>query len=41
MKDSRPIFCNLLQIQMPVGALTTIMHRITGILLALGWTART
>jgi succinate dehydrogenase / fumarate reductase cytochrome b subunit len=29
----RPIFFNLLQIQMPVGALTSILHRITGLLL--------
>lgn len=34
--DRRPVFFNLLQIQMPVGALTSIAHRITGILLALG-----
>ncbi len=31
----RPVFLNLLQIQMPVGALTSITHRITGIFLAL------
>lgn len=30
----RPIFLNLLQIQTPVGALTSIGHRITGVLLA-------
>lgn len=30
----RPNFLNLMQIQMPVGALTSIGHRITGILLA-------
>lgn len=30
------MFFNLLQIQMPVGALTSITHRVTGILLALG-----
>ena len=33
---ARPVFFNLFQIQMPVGALTSITHRITGILLALG-----
>lgn len=32
----RPVFFNPLQIQMPVGALTSIAHRVTGILLALG-----
>lgn len=31
----RPVFFNPLQIQMPVGALTSIAHRISGILLAL------
>lgn len=31
----RPVFLNLLQIQMPVGALTSITHRITGVFLAL------
>jgi succinate dehydrogenase / fumarate reductase, cytochrome b subunit len=30
---SRPKFLNVLQIQMPVGALTSIGHRITGMLL--------
>lgn len=30
----RPVFFNLTQIQMPVGALTSITHRVTGILLA-------
>lgn len=29
------MFFNLLQIQMPVGALTSIIHRVTGIFLAL------
>ena len=33
---SRPMFFNLLQIQMPVGALTSIMHRVTGLVLAIG-----
>ncbi len=31
----RPVFLNLIQIQMPVGALTSITHRVTGIFLAL------
>ena len=35
-KTRRPVFFNLVQIQMPVGALTSITHRVTGILLALG-----
>lgn len=30
------MFLNLLQIQMPVGALTSITHRVTGFFLALG-----
>ncbi len=32
----RAVFFNLLQIQLPVGALTSIAHRISGVLLALG-----
>lgn len=32
----RPVFLNLLRIQMPVGALASIAHRIAGVLLALG-----
>lgn len=32
----RPVFFNLTQIQFPVGAVTSIAHRITGILLAAG-----
>lgn len=32
----RPIFLNLLQIQMPVGAITSILHRLTGVVLAAG-----
>jgi succinate dehydrogenase / fumarate reductase cytochrome b subunit len=32
----RPVFFNLMQIQMPVGALTSIGHRLTGIALAVG-----
>lgn len=35
-KWRRSVFFNLAQIQMPVGALTSITHRITGVLLALG-----
>jgi succinate dehydrogenase / fumarate reductase, cytochrome b subunit len=31
----RPVFFNLIQIQMPVGALTSITHRVTGVVLAL------
>ena len=34
-KHIKPTFFNLLQIQMPVGALTSITHRVTGICLAL------
>lgn len=30
----RPVFLNLMQIQMPVGALTSIGHRISGVALA-------
>lgn len=37
MKHSaRPVFLNLMQIELPVGALTSILHRITGIVLAAG-----
>src|SRR5207244_10887951 len=32
----RSVFFNLARIQLPVGALTSITHRITGVLLALG-----
>lgn len=32
----RPVFFNLIRIEMPVGALTSIGHRVTGIFLALG-----
>ncbi|MEO8104400.1 MAG: succinate dehydrogenase, cytochrome b556 subunit [Betaproteobacteria bacterium] len=31
-----PVFFNLTQLQMPVGAVTSIMHRVTGVLLATG-----
>jgi succinate dehydrogenase / fumarate reductase cytochrome b subunit len=34
MKSPRPIFLNPMRIRMPVGALTSIGHRVTGILLA-------
>jgi succinate dehydrogenase / fumarate reductase, cytochrome b subunit len=34
-KRGRPVFFNLMQIQMPAGALTSIAHRVTGIFLAL------
>ena len=34
-KRRRPVFFNLMQIQMPVGALTSISHRVTGIFLTL------
>lgn len=36
MKARRPVFFNLTQIQMPVGAVTSFTHRVTGVLLALG-----
>lgn len=32
----RPVFFNVLQIQLPVGAITSVTHRISGILLAMG-----
>ncbi|MFZ3322696.1 MAG: succinate dehydrogenase, cytochrome b556 subunit [Usitatibacter sp.] len=32
----RPVFFDLLRIQLPVGALTSITHRVTGLILALG-----
>ncbi|PLC54122.1 succinate dehydrogenase, cytochrome b556 subunit [Pollutimonas nitritireducens] len=32
----RPVFFNVFQIQMPIGAITSIIHRVTGILLAIG-----
>lgn len=31
----RPVFLNLLQIKMPVGALTSIAHRVSGVVLAI------
>ena len=33
-ESERPVFFNLLQIQLPVGALTSILHRASGLLLA-------
>jgi succinate dehydrogenase / fumarate reductase cytochrome b subunit len=33
---ARPVFLNLMQIELPVGALTSILHRITGVVLAAG-----
>jgi succinate dehydrogenase / fumarate reductase cytochrome b subunit len=35
VKSGRPVFFNLTQIQMPVGALTSITHRVTGLFLAI------
>lgn len=35
-KKPGPVFFNLLQIQMPVGAVTSIAHRITGMALVFG-----
>jgi succinate dehydrogenase / fumarate reductase cytochrome b subunit len=36
MSRRRPVFLNLLRIQLPVGALTSITHRISGVILVLG-----
>lgn len=33
-QTTRPVFLNLMQISMPVGALTSIGHRISGVVLA-------
>ncbi len=33
-RSSRPVFLNPMQIQMPVGALSSILHRASGVLLA-------
>jgi succinate dehydrogenase / fumarate reductase, cytochrome b subunit len=33
-RSSRPMFLNPMRIQMPVGALSSILHRATGVLLA-------
>lgn len=35
-QKQRPVFFNVARIQLPVGALTSITHRISGVLLALG-----
>ena len=35
-RPTRPVFFNPTQIQMPVGAITSIAHRVTGVVLALG-----
>jgi succinate dehydrogenase / fumarate reductase cytochrome b subunit len=35
VRKRRPVFFNLMQIQMPVGALTSIAHRVTGVVLVL------
>lgn len=35
LRRPRAVFFNLLQIQLPVGALTSITHRVTGVLLVL------
>lgn len=35
MDDRRPVFFNLMRIQMPVGAITSILHRISGVILSL------
>jgi len=35
MSSPRPVFFDLTRIQMPVGAITSITHRVTGIVLAL------
>ena len=35
-RPARPVFFNLTQIHMPVGAITSIAYRITGVVLALG-----
>ena len=36
MVRSRPVFLDLMRIQMPVGALTSIGHRISGVVLTAG-----
>ena len=36
MVKTKPVFFNLLRIQLPVGALTSITHRVTGLILVLG-----
>ena len=34
VRSRRPVFLDLMRIQMPVGALTSIGHRISGVVLA-------
>lgn len=34
--QARPVFLDFLQIRLPVGALTSILHRISGVILAIG-----
>lgn len=34
-KRRRPVFFNLMRIQMPVGALTSITHRVTGVFMGI------
>jgi succinate dehydrogenase / fumarate reductase cytochrome b subunit len=34
--NKRPVFLDLARIRMPVGSITSITHRVTGVLLALG-----
>lgn len=36
LKATRPVFFDLTKIQMPVGAVTSITHRVTGMLLVIG-----
>ena len=36
LRPARPVFLSLTQIQMPVGAITSIAHCVTGVVLALG-----
>jgi len=36
VSSPRPVFFNPLRIQLPAGALTSIVHRVTGLILALG-----
>ncbi len=35
-RESQPVFFNLLRIEFPVGAITSIGHRVSGVVLALG-----
>ena len=36
MNRQRPVFLNLTRIQMPVGSIASILHRVSGVLLAIG-----